>query len=60
MQRLLTAADIVVRQVITLNPGAGVLDGIRRLVNSRITGAPVVDPTKSYLGVFSEKCAMDG
>lgn len=60
MERLLTATDIMVKQVITLSPEAGALDGIRRLVNNRITGAPVTDTAGAYLGVFSEKCAMDG
>lgn len=60
METLLVASDIMTRQVITLPPEAGVLDGIRTLVKNRITGAPVLGRRSEYLGVFSEKCAMDG
>ena len=60
MDRLLTAADFMVKQVVTLRPEAGVLDGIRRLVDNGITGAPVLDAANGYLGIFSEKRAMDG
>lgn len=59
MERLLTAADIMVRRVLTLQPEAGVLGAMRRLVDNRITGAPVLDASGAYLGIFSEKCAMD-
>jgi CBS domain-containing protein len=59
MDSLLTAADIMVRHVLTLQPEAGVLGAVRRMLDNRITGAPVVDAAGGYLGIFSEKCAMD-
>lgn len=59
METLLSAADIMVRHVLTLQPEAGVLGAVRRMLDKRITGAPVVDVAGGYLGIFSEKCAMD-
>lgn len=59
MERLPVAADIMVRRVLTLPPEAGVLGAVRTMLDSRITGAPVLDASGGYLGVFSEKCAMD-
>ncbi len=59
MEQLRTAADIMVTRLIKLTPETSVLDGIARLLENRITGAPVVGPGNTYLGVFSEKCSMD-
>ncbi len=59
MDHLLSATDIMVKQVIKLSPEDGVLEGIRRLLEDHITGAPVIDASDEYLGVFSEKCAID-
>ena len=59
MERLQAASDFMVTRMITLTPEAGVLDGIARLLENRITGAPVVGSRQTYLGVFSEKCSME-
>lgn len=54
----LVAEDIMVTRLVTLSPHVDVLDAVRILLKNRISGAPVVDPQGKYLGVFSEKCAM--
>ena len=52
------ARDIMVTRLATLRPEMHVFDGIAHLLKHDITGAPVVDPQRNYLGVFSEKCCM--
>lgn len=54
----ITARDFMIRKVVTLSPEMDVLDAIRKLLKGRISGAPVVDGSGKYLGVFSEKCCM--
>lgn len=46
------------RRVICLPPEMPVFDAIEYLLQHRISGAPVVDPSNRYLGIFSEKTAM--
>lgn len=52
------ARDIMVTRLVTLRPEMHVFAGIAHLLKHNITGAPVVDADKNYLGVFSEKCCM--
>ena len=52
------AKEIMVTKVVTLRPDMHVYDGIARLLKSDFTGAPVVAPDQTYLGVFSERCCM--
>ena len=52
------AKDIMVTRLVTLCPHVDVLDAVRILLKNRISGAPVVDADGKFLGVFSEKCAM--
>ena len=59
MDRLPAATDIMVTRMITLSPETGVLEAVAKLLENRITGAPVVGSGHTYLGVFSEKCSMD-
>lgn len=59
MERLRAAADIMVTRLTTLSPEAEILPSISRLVEKRITGAPVVDDGGTYLGVFSERCSLE-
>lgn len=54
----MVAEDIMVTRLVTLSPHVDVLDAVRLLLKNRISGAPVVDADGKYLGVFSEKCAM--
>ena len=48
------AADIMTRKLITLRADANVLDGMRLLVQHRISGAPVVDGGGVLCGILSE------
>lgn len=50
--------DIMTTRLITLSPNEHVLDGIDRLLQHEISGAPVVDDAGNYVGVFSEKSSM--
>lgn len=49
----------MVRDVITVGPDDHVLDAMRVLLARQITGTPVVDPQRRYLGVFSESCCLE-
>ena len=52
------AKDIMTKQLITLSPEAEALDAIELLLKNQISGAPVVDTSGNFLGVFSEKDSM--
>lgn len=54
----LTARDFMVKKLVTLSPQMDVIDAVQRLLKNRISGAPVVDANGNFVGVFSEKCAM--
>lgn len=54
----ITARDFMTKRLVTLSPEMDVLDAVQRLLKNRISGAPVVSGDGHYLGVFSEKCAM--
>jgi CBS domain-containing protein len=54
----MTAREFMVTDLVTLSPSTDVLAAVQTLLRHGITGAPVVDSTGRYLGVFSEKCAM--
>ena len=58
MQNSDLARDIMVTRLVTLRPEMHVFAGIAHLLKRNITGAPVVDSERKYLGVFSEKCCM--
>jgi len=58
MDSLPRAADMMVTKLVTLAPQDHVFQGISFLLKHNITGAPVVDDDRNYLGVFSEKCCM--
>jgi CBS domain-containing protein len=58
MNAPVVAKDIMVTKLVTLSPDMDVYDAISRLLSSRISGAPVVDEQRQFLGVFSEKCCM--
>lgn len=52
------AQDIMVTKLVTLTPQVHVWNGIEYLLRNNISGAPVVDRRRTYLGVFSEKCCL--
>lgn len=53
-----TARDCMVKKLVTLRPEMDVMEAVGMLLRNRISGAPVVDSTGKFLGVFSEKCSM--
>ena len=58
LPRNVIARDIMVKKLVTLDPGKDVFDAIQTLTKNKISGAPVVSKDGEFLGVFSEKCAM--
>jgi CBS domain-containing protein len=54
----MTAREFMVSDLVTLSPKTDVVEAVQTLLRRRISGAPVVDANGRYLGVFSEKCAM--
>lgn len=59
-QANILATDIMVprKKLVTLSPDDDALSAIRLLLSRKISGAPVVDKEKRFLGVFSEKTSM--
>lgn len=53
-----TAADFMVRNLITFREDTDVVDAIALMLRHRISGAPVVDDRDRLLGVFSERFSM--
>jgi CBS domain-containing protein len=58
MNDVKVAQDFMRRHLVTLLPTTDVFEGIARLLRDNISGAPVVDERKKYIGVFSEKGCM--
>lgn len=58
MNRLITARDMMRRNLVTLHPDMDVLSAIDVLLKRRISGAPVVDRWEKFLGIFSEKSSL--
>lgn len=55
----ITAKDIMTQKLVTLKPSDDVYFGLRRLLENRISGAPVLDDAGNYLGVFTERSCMN-
>ena len=51
---ILTARDIMARQLITFRPEMSMMDAIGLMLQKRISGAPVVDEHQRLLGMLSE------
>ena len=51
----ITVADYMTKRVITLSKDSLVIDAIKKLLDHKITCAPVVDAQGHLLGMFSEK-----
>jgi len=52
------ARDFMVTNLVTLAPDTDVFEAIGHLLKHRISGAPVIDDQRNFLGVFSEKTSM--
>lgn len=55
----LTVADVMTTRLVTLSSEEHVLDGIDRLLQREISGAPIVDADGRFLGTFSEKSCLN-
>ncbi|MFT5326517.1 MAG: CBS domain-containing protein [Planctomycetaceae bacterium] len=55
----LTVADVMTTRLVTLSSEEHVLDGIDRLLQKEISGAPIVDADGRFLGTFSEKSCLN-
>ncbi|NQV28284.1 MAG: CBS domain-containing protein [Rhodopirellula sp.] len=55
----LTVADVMTTRLVTLTLRQHVLDGIDRLLQNEISGAPIVDDDGHLLGMFSEKSCIN-
>lgn len=49
-----TAQDIMSTELMTIREGTTVEDALKILLNSRITGVPVVDKSNKLVGILSE------
>jgi len=52
------AKNIMVTRLVTLKPDRDVFEAIGYLLKHRISGAPVVDENRNFLGTFSERYCM--
>ncbi|HUS38903.1 MAG TPA: CBS domain-containing protein [Pirellulales bacterium] len=55
MERPKVARDIMVTDLVTLDPQMDVFDAIDLLLKHKISGAPVVNAEGKFVGVFTEK-----
>ncbi|MEE8362310.1 MAG: CBS domain-containing protein, partial [Gemmatimonadales bacterium] len=51
---ILTARDIMARNLVTLRPEMSIMDAIEVMLRKRISGAPVIDDDYRILGMLSE------
>ena len=58
MDRPKLAKEIMVTKLVTLSPDRDVFRAMRLLLKHRISGTPVIDDERNFVGVFSEKCCM--
>lgn len=58
MMQSITARDLMVSNLITLSPEMDVVEALDVLLKRKISGAPVIDEDRRFLGIFSEKSCM--
>ncbi|MDD5124591.1 CBS domain-containing protein [Methylovulum sp.] len=54
----ITVSDYMSKRLVTLTPDSNVIDAIKKLLDHKITCAPVIDQRGHLLGMFSEKDGM--
>ncbi|MGZ8190565.1 MAG: CBS domain-containing protein [Methylococcaceae bacterium] len=54
----ITVADYMTKRVVTLTKETEVIEAIKKLLDHKITCAPVIDQRGQLLGMFSEKDGM--
>lgn len=55
----ITIADYMTYHVITLKQDTNVFVAIKQLLRHKITSAPVLDSSRKFIGMFSEKDCME-
>ncbi|MCX7091903.1 MAG: CBS domain-containing protein [Methylobacter sp.] len=55
----ITVADYMTKRLVTLAKDTDVVDAVKKLLDHKITSAPVVDQRGRLLGMFSEKDVMN-
>jgi CBS domain-containing protein len=55
----ITVADYMSKRLVTLTKDTDVIDAVKKLLDHKITSAPVVDQRDRLLGMFSEKDVMN-
>lgn len=58
MLEKITVSDYMSKRLVTLTPDTNVIDAIKKLLDHKITCAPVIDQRGHLLGMFSEKDGM--
>ena len=59
MLNKITTADYMTRRLVTLTKDTNVIDAIKKLLDHKITCAPVLGDCGQLIGMFSEKDGMD-
>ncbi|MDD5319124.1 MAG: CBS domain-containing protein [Methylococcales bacterium] len=54
----ITVADYMSKRLVTLTKDTNVIDAIKKLLDHKITSAPVIDSKGHLVGMFSEKDGM--
>ena len=54
----ITVADYMAKRLVTLTKDTNVIDAIKKLLDHKITCAPVVDAKGHLIGMFSERDGM--
>ena len=54
----ITVADYMTKRLVTLTKDTNVIDAIKKLLDHKITSAPVIDSRGQLVGIFSEKDGM--
>jgi CBS domain-containing protein len=54
----ITVADYMTKRLVTLAKDTNVIDAVKKLLDHKITSAPVIDQQGRLLGMFSEKDVM--
>ena len=52
------ARDYMSTRLVTLHPETDVLDAMQKLLDEKISGAPVVDPRGTLLGILTQRDCM--
>lgn len=60
LSRLVSAQDIMTRQVITVSLDTALADIARKMAAANISGVPVVNPDQTIAGIISEKDFLSG